>query len=70
MQAFSDEADYFYPYAFLTDQKKMLEDAPRMAAYHAAIMGNKDHFEGKAVLDCGTGTQLVICTFIIICLSD
>ncbi|KAK3260588.1 hypothetical protein CYMTET_30468 [Cymbomonas tetramitiformis] len=59
MQAFSDQGDYFYPYAFITDQKKMLEDVPRMAAYHAAMMDNADHFAGKAVLDCGTGTGIL-----------
>ena len=60
--AFQDERDYFYPYAFLTDQRLMLEDEPRMARYHEAIFRNAaEHFEGKAVLDCGTGTGVLAC---------
>eukprot|EP00951_Prasinocladus_malaysianus_P047929 scaffold652682_cov65-Prasinocladus_malaysianus.AAC.1 len=54
-RSFDDERDYFYPYAYLTDQRQMLMDKSRMDAYYSAIMGNKPHFNGKAVLDCGTG---------------
>lgn len=59
MEEFSDERDYFYPYAFLSDQRQMLMDAARMDAYHTAIHGNPSHFRGKAVLDCGTGTGVL-----------
>ena len=58
--AFRDGRDYFYPYGFLTDQRLMLEDEARMSGYHTAIRDNAaTHFEGKVVLDCGTGTGIL-----------
>jgi protein arginine N-methyltransferase 1 len=37
----------------------MLMDHVRMRAYHSAIMKNKSLFEGKVVLDVGTGSGVL-----------
>ncbi len=37
----------------------MLADHNRMAAYHAAIMGNADAFKDKVVMDVGTGSGIL-----------
>jgi type I protein arginine methyltransferase len=55
----SDFANYFCSYAFLYHQKQMLMDNVRMKAYHNAIMENKSLFEGKVVLDVGTGSGVL-----------
>eukprot|EP01004_Peranema_trichophorum_P004441 NODE_3363_length_1365_cov_41.199678_g2927_i0.p1 GENE.NODE_3363_length_1365_cov_41.199678_g2927_i0~~NODE_3363_length_1365_cov_41.199678_g2927_i0.p1 ORF type:complete len:379 (+),score=60.29 NODE_3363_length_1365_cov_41.199678_g2927_i0:55-1191(+) len=55
----SDFANYFCTYEFLYHQKQMLEDQKRMAAYHSAIMQNKDLFKGKVVLDVGAGSGIL-----------
>ena len=55
----SDFANYFCSYAFLYHQKQMLMDNVRMRAYHNAIMENKSLFEGKVVLDVGTGSGVL-----------
>ena len=55
----SDFANYFCSYAFLYHQKQMLMDTVRMRAYHSAIMQNKSLFEGKVVLDVGTGSGVL-----------
>ena len=55
----ADDIEYFYPYAFLTDQRLMLEDEPRMVAYHRAITSNASSFKGKVVLDVGAGTGVL-----------
>lgn len=34
----------------------MLKDVPRTEAYQKAILGNKELFEGKIVMDIGAGT--------------
>lgn len=34
----------------------MLKDVPRTEAYQKAILGNKEQFEGKIVMDIGAGT--------------
>jgi len=55
----SDFANYFCSYAQLYHQKQMLADHNRMAAYHAAIMGNADVFKDKVVMDVGTGSGIL-----------
>ncbi|KAL7541904.1 hypothetical protein ACHAWF_007052 [Thalassiosira exigua] len=55
----SDFANYFCAYAQLYHQKQMLTDHHRMAAYHAAIAGNREVFEGKVVMDVGTGSGIL-----------
>lgn len=55
----ADFANYFCSYAYLYHQKQMLMDHVRMRAYHAAIVGNKSVFEGKTVLDVGTGSGIL-----------
>ncbi|CAA0833669.1 Protein arginine N-methyltransferase PRMT10 [Striga hermonthica] len=54
-----DFANYFCTYGFLYHQKEMLCDRVRMDAYYNAIFENKHHFEGKAVLDVGTGSGIL-----------
>lgn len=34
----------------------MLKDVPRTEAYRQAILGNKEFFTGKTVMDVGAGT--------------
>ncbi len=55
----TDFANYFCSYAQLYHQKQMLADHNRMAAYHAAIMGNPDVFKDKIVMDVGTGSGIL-----------
>lgn len=57
----TDFANYFCSYAQLYHQKQMLADHNRMAAYHAAIMGNADAFKDKVVMDVGTGSGILAC---------
>lgn len=54
-----DFANYFCTYGFLYHQKEMLSDRVRMDAYYNAVFENKHHFEGKAVLDVGTGSGIL-----------
>mmetsp|Transcript_17318 Transcript_17318/g.18060 ORF Transcript_17318/g.18060 Transcript_17318/m.18060 type:complete len:373 (+) Transcript_17318:51-1169(+) len=55
----ADFANYFCSYAYLYHQKQMLMDHVRMRAYHSAIMLNKHLFEGKTILDVGTGSGVL-----------
>jgi type I protein arginine methyltransferase len=55
----ADYANYFSAYSYLYHQKQMLMDNVRMQAYHGAIMANKKFFEGKTVLDVGTGSGVL-----------
>jgi hypothetical protein len=55
----ADYANYFCSYSYLYHQKQMLMDHVRMRAYHSAIMNNKSLFEGKTVLDVGTGSGVL-----------
>lgn len=54
-----DFAQYFCTYAFLYHQKEMLSDRVRMDAYYNSIFKNKNHFQGKTVLDVGTGSGIL-----------
>jgi protein arginine N-methyltransferase 1 len=55
----ADFANYFCSYAYLYHQKQMLMDHVRMRAYHSAIISNKQLFQGKTVLDVGTGSGVL-----------
>ena len=55
----TDYANYFCAYAQLYHQKQMLTDHNRMAAYHAAIVGNANVFKDKVVMDVGTGSGIL-----------
>jgi len=55
----ADFANYFCSYSYLYHQKQMLMDHVRMRAYHSAIMQNKQLFEGKTILDVGTGSGVL-----------
>ena len=55
-----EQRNYFWSYDQLYCQKEMLEDAVRMEAYHKAIKGaNAINFDGKVVLDVGSGTGVL-----------
>lgn len=43
----------------LCRQKDMLEDHKRTGAYYQAVMQNRRRFEGKVVLDVGTGSGIL-----------
>jgi protein arginine N-methyltransferase 1 len=55
----ADFANYFCTYAFLYHQKEMLSDRVRMDAYYDSIFRNARHFQGKVVLDVGTGSGIL-----------
>jgi len=57
----TDFANYFSAYSQLYHQKQMLTDHNRMAAYHAAIVGNSQVFKDKVVMDVGTGSGILAC---------
>lgn len=40
-------------------QKDMIEDHRRTGAYYQAVQQNKKQFEGKVVLDVGTGSGIL-----------
>ena len=63
----TDFANYFCAYAQLYHQKQMLTDHNRMAAYHAAIVGNSEVFKDKVVMDVGTGSGILAGEFLIDC---
>lgn len=43
----------------MCSQKDMLEDHKRTGAYYQAVMQNRRQFEGKVVLDVGTGSGIL-----------
>ena len=55
----TDFANYFCTYGFIYHQKDMLEDHKRTGAYYHAVMNNRRQFEGKVVLDVGTGSGIL-----------
>ncbi|GAQ79601.1 protein arginine methyltransferase [Klebsormidium nitens] len=55
----ADFANYFCTYAFLYHQKEMLSDRVRMEAYYNSVFKNAHHFQGKVVLDVGTGSGIL-----------
>jgi len=55
----SDFANYFCVYGYLYHQKQMLADEIRMNGYYNSIFKNKKQFEGKIVLDVGTGSGIL-----------
>ena len=58
-EAATDFANYFVSYGYLYHQKDMLQDKGRMDGYRNAILGNAKCFEGKTVLDVGTGSGVL-----------
>ncbi|KAL1391477.1 hypothetical protein pipiens_012360 [Culex pipiens pipiens] len=50
---------YFDSYEDLEIHRIMLTDKPRQDAYQQAILGHRDLFEGKTVLDVGAGTGIL-----------
>ncbi len=54
-----DYIRYFRSYSFISHQRSMLEDHKRTTAYYRAILDNRKQFEGKVVLDVGTGSGIL-----------
>jgi hypothetical protein len=50
---------YFDSYAHFTIHEDMLKDNVRTKSYMDAIMNCPEHFEGKVVLDIGSGTGIL-----------
>ncbi|EDV58940.1 probable protein arginine N-methyltransferase 6 [Drosophila erecta] len=50
---------YFDEYENLEIHELMLKDRPRQEAYYNAILGNKDLFKDKIVMDVGAGTGIL-----------
>ena len=50
---------YFASYGDIATHELMLKDAPRMAAYAAAVEANASYIRGRAVLDVGAGTGIL-----------
>lgn len=56
-------ADYYFnSYAHFGIHEEMLKDSVRTGAYQRAIVNNRHLFEGKTVLDVGSGTG-ILCMF-------
>eukprot|EP00191_Tetraselmis_sp_GSL018_P011190 CAMPEP_0177606516 /NCGR_PEP_ID=MMETSP0419_2-20121207/17349_1 /TAXON_ID=582737 /ORGANISM="Tetraselmis sp., Strain GSL018" /LENGTH=81 /DNA_ID=CAMNT_0019100883 /DNA_START=409 /DNA_END=650 /DNA_ORIENTATION=- len=55
----TDFANYFCTYAYIYHQKDMLEDHKRTGAYFNSVMQNQKQFQGKVVLDVGTGSGIL-----------
>lgn len=53
---------YFNSYAHFSIHEEMLKDRVRTTSYEKAILRNKHLFEGKTVLDVGSGTG-ILCLF-------
>ncbi|XP_065216680.1 protein arginine N-methyltransferase 6 [Planococcus citri] len=51
--------EYFESYSDLEVHRVMLNDTPRNEAYRNAIFSSNDLFDGKTVLDVGTGTAIL-----------
>jgi len=54
-----DPSSFGVYYARLAHQQNMLQDAVRTETYRRAIVGNARDFEGKVVLDVGSGTGIL-----------
>ena len=54
-----DPSSFGVYYARLAHQQNMLQDAVRTETYRRAIVGNVGDFEGKVVLDVGSGTGIL-----------
>jgi type I protein arginine methyltransferase len=50
---------YFDSYSHFGIHEEMLKDEVRTKAYRNAIMNNKHLFEGKVVLEVGSGTGIL-----------
>jgi hypothetical protein len=53
------EHPYFSYYGLLVHQQNMLQDGVRTSAYQHAITANAADFEGKTVMDVGTGSGVL-----------
>ncbi|GAB6024098.1 putative protein art3 [Chamberlinius hualienensis] len=54
-----DDDGYFQSYAHFAIHQEMLQDEVRTISYRDAIIGNKDLFKDKIVLDVGCGTGIL-----------
>ncbi|XP_032788477.2 protein arginine N-methyltransferase 6 [Daphnia magna] len=58
-EATAEDDNYFDSYEDIEIHRLMLKDVPRTEAYQKAILGNKQLFEGKVVMDIGAGTGIL-----------
>ncbi len=54
-----NDSNYFNSYDDLEVHRLMLLDKPRTESYQKAILGNREFFNGKTVLDVGAGTGIL-----------
>jgi len=58
--SFNSNKDYYYgSYSHFNIHEEMIRDKARTEAYKRAIEQNRHLFEGKTVLDIGTGTGIL-----------
>ncbi|MEW5310733.1 MAG: hypothetical protein WDW38_002501 [Sanguina aurantia] len=50
---------YFHYYSCIMHQQNMLQDHQRTGTYYTAIVGNRSDFEGKVVMDVGSGSGIL-----------
>lgn len=62
-----DRDEYFTSYEDLEIHALMLNDKPRNEAYQQAILQNRKLFEGKTVLDVGSGTGVLSVSILFPC---
>jgi histone-arginine methyltransferase CARM1 len=54
-----DEHPFFHYYGQLAHQQNMLQDSVRTGTYRKAVMDNAVDFQGKVVMDVGTGSGIL-----------
>ena len=50
---------FFQYYGQIVHQQNMLQDTTRTGTYHSAVASNRPDFEGKVVMDVGTGSGIL-----------
>ncbi|EGG14995.1 protein arginine methyltransferase [Cavenderia fasciculata] len=56
-----EDQEYFKSYSRVSIHNEMVMDKRRTAAYYHAIMGSKELFKDKVVMDIGCGTGILSC---------
>lgn len=55
----SSQRMYFSSFSRLATQSSMMVDETRTSAYHRAILNNKADFDGKVIMDVGSGSGIL-----------